>query len=204
MSAHHHLLSPLLHTSPPAGWALWPFTNGPITVYKWIFHASPALQALSSNWIQLFLHGLFLLSGRPSLFLYQENRHQHLAKCRTSQVVQSIRVHLPMRRSLVRSLLWEDFTCCGARKPTGHNCWSLHAPGPEPQLTSLCAAATEACAPGACTLQQEKLLQWEAREPQLDSSPQSLQLEKACVQQWSPSTARNTRIICPIFSKNIF
>ena len=52
-----------------------------------------------------------------------------------------------------------------------HNCWA-HAP--------------RACAP-----QQEKPSQGEAHALQLESSPHSPQLEKACKQQQRPSTAKN-------------
>ena len=38
---------------------------------------------------------------------------------------------------------------------------------------------------------QGKPPQWEARTPQVESSPHSLQLEKACVQQQRPTTAKN-------------
>ena len=43
------------------------------------------------------------------------------------------------------------------------------------QLLSLCSRA--------CSLQQEKPLQWEACAPQLENSPCFLQLEKACMQK---------------------
>ena len=45
----------------------------------------------------------------------------------------------------VRSLVWEDPTCCGAAKPMRHNDWA-HTP------------------------QQEKSLQWEARALQLEKA----------------------------------
>ena len=41
----------------------------------------------------------------------------------------------------------------------------------EPQLLSLRAATTEACAPGACALPQEKPPQGEARAPQRRVAP---------------------------------
>ena len=53
----------------------------------------------------------------------------------------------------------------------------------EPQLLSL---HSRACAP-----QQEKPLQWDACKPCLESSPRSLQREKAHVQQQIPSAAKN-------------
>ena len=48
---------------------------------------------------------------------------------------------------------------------------SPHATTPEPVFQSPGAATTEALAPGVCSPQQEKPLQWEAHAPQLESSP---------------------------------
>ena len=44
-----------------------------------------------------------------------------------SLVVQWLRIHLPMQRTQVRSLVQEDPTCCGANKPMCCNYWSPHA-----------------------------------------------------------------------------
>ena len=63
----------------------------------------------------------------------------------------------------------------------------LHAAG---QL-SPCATPREACTPRVRAPQKEKALQWEARTPQLERRPHTLQLEKNCVQQQRPSTAEN-------------
>ena len=41
----------------------------------------------------------------------------------TSLVVQQLRIHLPMQRTRVRSLVRGDSTCCGTSKPMGHNHW---------------------------------------------------------------------------------
>ena len=76
------------------------------------------------------------------------------------------RIHLPMQKTQVRSLVWEHSTCCRATKPMGHNYWA-RAP------------------------QQEKPPQWEAGTPQLESSPCSPQLEKTLKQQQRPSGAKN-------------
>ena len=38
----------------------------------------------------------------------------------TSQVVQWVRISLPMQGTRVRSLVWEDPTCRGATKPVYH------------------------------------------------------------------------------------
>ena len=64
-----------------------------------------------------------------------------------------------MQGTSVWSLVQEDPTGHGTTKPMNHNYWS-----PSPR---------------ARALQQEKPPQWEAHTPQLESSPHSLQLEKA-------------------------
>lgn len=69
----------------------------------------------------------------------------------TSLVVEWVRIHLPMQ---VRSLVPEYFACLGATKPMHCNS-ETH----KPQLLSLYDASTEACAPRAFSLQQEKPLQ---------------------------------------------
>ena len=60
-----------------------------------------------------------------------------------------------------------------SREPTRHDCWarvpqllSLHSRAHAPQLLSLRATTTEACAPRARAPQQKKPPQWEARAPQ--------------------------------------
>ena len=64
------------------------------------------------------------------------------------------------------------------------------------QLLSLCCGAWElqllepAC-PGAHAPKQEKPLKWDAHALQLESSPQSPQLEKNLTQQQRPSTVKN-------------
>ena len=40
---------------------------------------------------------------------------------RASLVAQWLRIHLPMQRTQVRALVWEDPTCRGATKPVRHN-----------------------------------------------------------------------------------
>ena len=56
---------------------------------------------------------------------------------------------------------------------------------------SPCTITTEAHVPRACAPPQEKPLQWEVCPWQLDSSPCSLHLEKALVQQQRPMAAKN-------------
>ena len=43
---------------------------------------------------------------------------------RTFLVAQWIRILLPMEGTQVPSLIWEDFTCCGATKPVHKNFWA--------------------------------------------------------------------------------
>ena len=39
----------------------------------------------------------------------------------TSLVAQWLKIRLPMQGTQVRSLVWEDPTCCGVTKPMCHN-----------------------------------------------------------------------------------
>ena len=87
-------------------------------------------------------------------------------------MVQGLRIHLPMQGTQTQSLVQEDPTCCRATKPVHHSYRSPRALEP-------------------CALQQEKRPRREAHASPLQSGPYSLQLEKTCVQQWRPSTAKN-------------
>ena len=51
----------------------------------------------------------------------------------TSLVAQWLRIRLPMQGTLVRSLVQEDPTCCGATKPVRHDYWACTL---EPMLCS--------------------------------------------------------------------
>ena len=71
----------------------------------------------------------------------------------SSLVAQWLRIHLPTQGTRVRTLLWEDPTCCRATKPARHNYWawaleptSYNYWAHEPQLLRLCSTTTEACA----------------------------------------------------------
>ena len=85
------------------------------------------------------------------------NRFTFKKMQRASLVAQWLRICLLMQgtRGLqgtrVRALVWEDPTCRGATRPVSHNYW--------------------ACASGACALQQEKPLQWEACAPRWRVAP---------------------------------
>ena len=73
----------------------------------------------------------------------------------------------PVVETRIQSLLWEDSSCLRATKPMHHNYWTPHTLQP--------------------VLRNEKLPQWEACAPQLESSPCSPQLKK------SLSTATKTQ-----------
>ena len=88
-------------------------------------------------------------------------------------VVLCLGIYLPMQGTWVPSLVREDPSSLDATRPMNHN-W---------------ARVLQPLKPAQHPLQQEKPPQWEACTPQLESSPCSLQLEKAHVQQWRPNTA---------------
>ena len=96
-----------------------------------------------------------------------------------------------MQGTLIRSLVWEDPTCCGATKPEHHNYWACG------NLQLLKPVPLRVCAP-----QQEKPPQWEAHAPQLQSGPHSLQLENAPMQQRRLSTDNKERNTFKINEKN--
>ena len=62
----------------------------------------------------------------PHLSKYQGarflDRMIRIRNCRTSLMAQWLRIRLPMQGTQVQSLVWEDPTCCGATKPSHHNC----------------------------------------------------------------------------------
>ena len=100
------------------------------------------------------------------------------------QVVQWLRTHLPRQGTWVWSLDQEDPTCLGATKSMCHS-YRAHW-----VCVLVWTATAEACVPRTRALQHEKPWQWEGCPAQLKNSPSSLQLEKACVQQWRPSSQK--------------
>ena len=52
----------------------------------------------------------------------QTNKNYQKSKWGTSLVVQWLRIHQPMQRTQVRSLVHEDLTCHRATKHMSHNC----------------------------------------------------------------------------------
>ena len=95
----------------------------------------------------------------------------------------SLVVCLPMQGTRFPSLVQEDCTCLGATRPV---CYHYSAFMPQLWKPTFSRARV---------LQQEKSLPGEAHAPQLESSPHSLQLEKAHIQQWRPSTAKKKYVI---------
>ena len=59
---------------------------------------------------------------------------------------------------------------------------------------SPCAPTTKAHMPRGCALQKEKPLQWDTFILQLESSPHSLQVGKAHMQQEDPVQAKKIKI----------
>ena len=55
-------------------------------------------------------------------------------------MVQWLEIHLPMQKTWVQSLVWEDPTCCRTTKPTHHN-------------YGACALGPGSCNYGACVQQ---------------------------------------------------
>ena len=107
---------------------------------------------------------------------------------RTSQVVQWLRIHLPMQRAWVQSLVWADFMCHGATNLVYHNYWA-HALEPvSPNYWAHSLQLLKPECPGACALQPEKPSKWEVQALQLDSSPQLPQLEKPVCNNEDPTS----------------
>ena len=74
-----------------------------------------------------------------------------------------------MQGTWVRSLVWEDATCCRATKPMYHNCWVC-------LLEAVLCKKRHHCVRSPCIA--------------MKSSSCFPQLEKALIQQWGPSTAK--------------
>ena len=92
--------------------------------------------------------------------------------CRTSLMVQWIRIRLPMQGTWIWSLSQEDSTCLGATKPIYRNYGARVLRLLKPKHSR------------ACVLQQEKPPQWEAATK---SSPYLPQLEKAHMHNKKPA-----------------
>ena len=102
-------------------------------------------------------------------------------------MVEWLRIHTAVQGTLVQSLVQEDPTGRGAAETTVPQ--SLCSRARQPQPLSPCAATTEAHAPRACARQQETHRN-EKSMHHMKSSPHSLQLKRARVQQKRPITAK--------------
>ena len=91
------------------------------------------------------------------------------------------RVCLSMQETRVQSLIQEDPTCHGAAGPLHHNYWACALKPRSHNYWSLCAARKTITMRSPCTTTK--------------SSPCSLQLKKACEQQWRPTTAVRVKIL---------
>ena len=96
----------------------------------------------------------------------QVSRDRAVKKAGLSLVTQWWRIHLPMQETWIGSLSRENPACHGATKSMRRNSWSLCT-------YSLCPATGE------------------AREPQLESSLHSMQLEKKAAQQQRPKESES-------------
>ena len=81
-----------------------------------------------------------------------------------SLVIQGLRISLPVQGTWVQSLVWEDLTCHEAIKPVCRKYWAGLW-----NARAETAEGLQTLEPVRC--QQAKSLQWEACEPQLESSP---------------------------------
>ena len=112
---------------------------------------------------KMFPKNVFLLKNQRSKIIFQNT---HLG-------FPLVKIHLPIQRTGVRSLVWEDFICYGATKPQDQNHRNL--------------------ASRAHALQQEKSLEWETHALQPESGPCSPQLEKADWQQRKTKCPRTAK-----------
>ena len=88
---------------------------------------------VSSDWSWVLVRHQLRLTG-----LQSRNEIKNRGKW-TSLVVQWMTDRLPMHGTRVRSLVWEDSTCCRATGPTCHNHWALQAATAEARPPRACA-----------------------------------------------------------------
>ena len=115
-------------------------------------------------------------SKKSSIWFWELYKEKIKKTAVASQVIQWLRICLPMEGTWIWSLVQEDLTC---HQATRRVC---------PQL--LKPAHSRAHAP-----QQETRPQWEAYTSWLESIPHSPQLKKALVQQWRPSVQSSHSVV---------
>ena len=115
---------------------------------------------------------------------------------RTPLVIQWTKIHLPMQRTWVWSLVWEDSTCCKVTKPVLRSYWAYTATNEAHTLLllSLHAATTETRVPRVCAPPREDTA---VRSPHtaMKSSPiHSLQQRKPPGSKEDPSTTTRKKL----------
>ena len=137
----------------------------------------------SSHWrYKLQIQGLKNSKDKIPKHINLEFKNSH----RASLVVHQWRIHLPMQETQVRSLVWEDPTCHGATKSVSHNYWGCTL---EPGSCNYWDHILKPEHPRLCSTGEAAAMRSFA--PQLERSLCLLQLEKACIQQQRPRTAKN-------------
>ena len=108
-----------------------------------------------------------------------------------SLVVQWLRISLSVQGPWVRSRVGEDPTCCRATEPTCHNYWACAL---EPTSHNYWAHVPQLLKPAHLERALCNKRSHRNEKPAgttTKSNPWSLKLEKARVQQWRPSAAKN-------------
>ena len=120
---------------------------------------------------------IFIITQRGNFLKYTivnnlEKKENENTRCRASLVAQWWKILLAMRGTPVQFLVWGDPTCCKAAKPLCCNYWA-HAPQllKPMHLEPVLCSKRSPCPATKCSFC-------------------SLQLKKARVQQWRPTTAK--------------
>ena len=97
-----------------------------------------------------------------------------------------------MQQTRVQALVGEDPTCRRATKPMHHNYWACAL---EPASHNYWAHVPQLLKPTRLEpmLRNKRTSAMRSLRTTKKSSPRSLQLEKACAQQWRPNTAKKKK-----------
>ena len=150
-------------------WVVIPFSNElPNPEIK---PRSPALQADS-------------LPSKPPGKPQNQSTISFKNTARTSLEAQWIRIHLPMQRTRVRSLVQEDSTCCGATRPVCHDYWARALEPSNCNYWNPCALK-----PVLCNKRNHSNEKPENHKKR--TAPALSQLEESPCPQWKSSAAIN-------------